>query len=195
MMAFQAVQRQFLAHLRNPGQQPLPTGFAQQGVALYTDLLVNKFNDSLTTCFPVTHALLGEKAWQQMLKGFIARHRCLSPYYRQIPDEFIQYLQTEWVNHTGLPYLLELAHFEWVELILAITDAEPVVKYDMMLALRGTEAALNVWHTEKRNVRADLQKLFGEDFRSIDAVALMTDTDNSRGQASAFYGDIWFSKD
>ncbi len=65
----------------------------------------------------------------------------------------------------------------------------------MMLALRGPEAALNIWHTEKRNVRADLQKLFGEDFRSIDAVALMTDTDNSRGQASAFYGDIWFSKD
>ncbi len=65
----------------------------------------------------------------------------------------------------------------------------------MMLALRDSEAPLNVWHTEKRNVRADLQKLFGEDFRSIDAVALMTDTDNSRGQASAFYGDIWFSKD
>lgn len=65
----------------------------------------------------------------------------------------------------------------------------------MMLALRGSEAALNVWHTEKRNVRADLQKLFGEDFRGIDAVALMTDTDNSGGWVSAFYGDIWFSKD
>ncbi len=65
----------------------------------------------------------------------------------------------------------------------------------MMLALRGSEAALNVWQTEKRDVRADLKKLFGEDFRTIDAVALMTDTDNSHGQVSAFYGDIWFSKD
>lgn len=65
----------------------------------------------------------------------------------------------------------------------------------MMLALRGPEAALNVWYTEKRNVRADLQKLFGEDLRTIDAVALMTDTDNSGGQVSALYGDIWFSKD
>lgn len=65
----------------------------------------------------------------------------------------------------------------------------------MMLALRGPEAPLNVWHSEKRNVRADLQKLFGEDLRAIDAVALMTDTDNSGGQVSAFYGDIWFSKD
>jgi hypothetical protein len=65
----------------------------------------------------------------------------------------------------------------------------------MMMALRGPEAALNIWHSEKRNVRADLQKLFGEDLRIIDAVALMTDTDNSGGHALAYYGDIWFSKD
>jgi hypothetical protein len=65
----------------------------------------------------------------------------------------------------------------------------------MMLALRGPEAPINVWYGEKRNVRADLQKLFGEDLRFIDAVALMTDTDNSGGQVSAFYGNIWFSRD
>jgi hypothetical protein len=65
----------------------------------------------------------------------------------------------------------------------------------MMLALRGPEASLNVWYSEKRNVKADLQKLFGEDLRYIDAVALMTDMDNSGGQVTAFYGDIWFSKD
>ncbi len=65
----------------------------------------------------------------------------------------------------------------------------------MMVAVRGPEAALNVWHSEKRNVRADLKKLFGEDLHMIDGVALMTDTDNSNGQVSAFYGDIWFSKD
>jgi len=65
----------------------------------------------------------------------------------------------------------------------------------MMLALRGPEAPLSVWHSEKRNIRDDLQKLFGEDLRYIDAVALMTDTDNSSQHVSAFYGDIWFSKD
>lgn len=65
----------------------------------------------------------------------------------------------------------------------------------MMLALRGPEAPLNSWQTEKRNVRADFKKLFGEDVRRIDAVAIMTDTDNSNGSVSAVYGDIWFSKD
>ncbi|WP_419865991.1 DUF3047 domain-containing protein [Methylomonas methanica] len=65
----------------------------------------------------------------------------------------------------------------------------------MMLALRGPEASLNVWQAEKRNIRADFKQLFGENISAIDAVAIMTDTDNGGGQAAAAYGDIWFSKD
>lgn len=127
MMAFQDLQRQFLAHLRNPELQPLPTGFDQRGAAIYVDLLYNKFNDSLTTCFPVTYAILGETAWQRLLKDFIAQHRCLSPYYRQIPDEFVLYLQNERQVTDDPPFLAELAHFEWIELALSIAEAEPVV--------------------------------------------------------------------
>ncbi|MDI1231876.1 MAG: putative DNA-binding domain-containing protein [Methylobacter sp.] len=127
MMAFQTVQRQFLAYLRSPEQRLLPTGFAHQGAAIYVDLLYNKFNDSLTTCFPVTHAILGEMAWQRLLKDFIAEHRCLSPYYRQIPDEFVLYLQDERQLKDDPLFLTELAHFEWIELVLSIAEAEPVV--------------------------------------------------------------------
>ncbi|MFZ2727208.1 MAG: DoxX family membrane protein [Methylococcaceae bacterium] len=125
-MAFQQKQRQFLAYLKNPKQEPLPEGFAEQGSSIYVDLLYNKFNDSLLLCFPITHSLLGEIVWQQTIKDFIALHHCQSPYYRQIPDEFMQYLQTQWLNNTDYPYLIELAHFEWVELILAITEADSI---------------------------------------------------------------------
>lgn len=124
--AFQVLQRQFLAHLRNPKQQPLPAGFARQDVGVYVDLLHNKFNDSLTACFPVTHAILGETAWQRLLKDFIAEHRCRSPYYRQIPDEFVLYLQNERQATDDPPFLAELAHFEWMELVLSIAEAGPV---------------------------------------------------------------------
>lgn len=126
MMAFQELQREFLAHCRNPEQQPLPTGFDPLGSAIYVDLLYNKFNDSLTTCFPVSYAILGETAWQKLLKDFIADHRCLSPYYRQIPYEFVLYLQNERQVLGDLPFLPELAHFEWIELVLSIADVEPV---------------------------------------------------------------------
>lgn len=62
-----------------------------------------------------------------------------------------------------------------------------------MLAVRSGSSGLQRWHRERRNVREDFQKLFGEDVRYIDAVAVMTDTDNTGRRAVAYYGDIWFS--
>jgi hypothetical protein len=64
----------------------------------------------------------------------------------------------------------------------------------MMIALRSSNDKTGTWYTEKRNILADLKQQFGEDIRYIDAVAVMTDTDNSHGKATAYYGDIYFSK-
>ena len=44
-------------------------------------------------------------------------------------------------------------------------------------------------------MRDDLRRIFGRDIRRIDALALMTDTDNGGGEALAYYGDIRFSAD
>jgi len=62
----------------------------------------------------------------------------------------------------------------------------------MMLALRSAGDATGTWYSERRNVREDLQRMFGEDIRYIDAIALMTDTDNGGGEVTAWYGDIRF---
>ena len=65
----------------------------------------------------------------------------------------------------------------------------------MMIALRSSGDQTGTWYTEKRNVLADLKQLVGEDIRYIDAVAVMTDTDNTHSKVTAYYGDIYFSKD
>jgi hypothetical protein len=62
-----------------------------------------------------------------------------------------------------------------------------------MLALRSGNEDLGQWVTERRNVREDFQRLFGEEITTVDVVAIMTDTDNSGGHAVAFYGDIHFA--
>ena len=49
------------------------------------------------------------------------------------------------------------------------------------------------WQQERRDVRADFRRLFGDDIEALDAVAIMTDTDNSGQSARAWYGDISFS--
>lgn len=66
-------------------------------------------------------------------------------------------------------------------------------KHAMMVALRDRDDKVGVWYQERRNVMNDLRELFGETIRYIDAVALMTDTDNGGGRAQSSYGDIYFS--
>jgi hypothetical protein len=63
----------------------------------------------------------------------------------------------------------------------------------VLLAADSGSEKLGSWVRHRRDLRADLRSAFGEDIAAIDAVAVMTDTDNSGGAAKAFYGDIWFS--
>ena len=64
-----------------------------------------------------------------------------------------------------------------------------------MLALRSAGDETKKWLTEKRNVYEDMKRVFGEEISTIDAVAVMTDTDNSKSQAITYYTDIYFSVD
>ncbi|MDX8411103.1 MAG: DUF3047 domain-containing protein [Mariprofundaceae bacterium] len=64
-----------------------------------------------------------------------------------------------------------------------------------MLAVQSGDERLGQWIEERHNVRADFRRMFGQDVRYIDAIAVMTDTDNAGGQATAYYGDIYFAAD
>lgn len=64
-----------------------------------------------------------------------------------------------------------------------------------MIALRGGAQRLGQWLQEKRNLKADLQHFFGEGQRRIQAIAIMTDADDSGGEYLSYYGDIYLSSD
>ena len=71
----------------------------------------------------------------------------------------------------------------------AYTDASQNV------AVRSGDACAGQWVEERRDVRADFLELFGESVRHVDAVAIMTDTDNTGSAAVAYYGDITFTSE
>lgn len=71
----------------------------------------------------------------------------------------------------------------------------PFTDKAMMFAVRSGADQTGRWMWEKRDVREDFRRAFGREVEAIDAVALMTDTDNSGGHARAYYGDIFFSSD
>jgi hypothetical protein len=60
----------------------------------------------------------------------------------------------------------------------------------MMVAVEPGDEKSGTWVTEERNVYEDYRKFFEEDPPEIGAVALMTDTNNTRGETTAYYGDI-----
>ena len=62
------------------------------------------------------------------------------------------------------------------------------------IAVRSGDERVGRWLDERRNVRADFQALFGKEVRYLDAVAVMSDTDNTGGVAVAYYGDIRSSR-
>ena len=59
----------------------------------------------------------------------------------------------------------------------------------MMAVQSGNEQA-GTWISECRNVYQDYRKIFGDVAPKAGAIALMTDTDNTGGQARAWYADI-----
>ena len=62
----------------------------------------------------------------------------------------------------------------------------------MMFVVQGGDEKVQQWVTQERNVYADYKKAFGEEPTMISGVAIMTDTDNTRESAVAWYGDIVF---
>lgn len=62
-----------------------------------------------------------------------------------------------------------------------------------MIAVESGGDRTGRWMNESRDVLADYRRLFGEEPGQVDAVAIMTDTDNTGAAATAWYGDIWFT--
>lgn len=121
MYAFQQFQHDFGRHLRDPRAAARPVGVPARRMALYNELLYNNLEGFLIACFPVTRQVLGMRRWPRLVRAFFREARCRTPYFREIPREFLDWLTAV----AGLklpPWLRELAHYEWVELALDVMD-------------------------------------------------------------------------
>ena len=63
----------------------------------------------------------------------------------------------------------------------------------MLFAVESGPSKAGQWVTEQRDILADFRKVFGEDPPEAGAIAIMTDTDNTGAEATAWYGDITLS--
>lgn len=71
----------------------------------------------------------------------------------------------------------------------------PFLKNAHMIVVQSGESELGKFTYFERNVQADFKKYFDMDINRIDAIAIMTDTDNTKGEAEACYELPVFSED
>jgi len=125
MADFKKHQQQFARHIRNPGSNPAPAGIEDRRLAIYRELFFNNIENFLSNTFPVLKSILGRDHWLEIARDFYSVHACETPLFAEIPQEFIVYLQTERKTQAADPvFMLELAHYEWIEMAIAISDAD-----------------------------------------------------------------------
>lgn len=128
-------------HLRAPDTVPAPGGIEDRRLAVYRDLLYNNLQGLLAGNFPVIRRILADDAWQALVRAFYAGHRCHTPLFTEIGREFVRWLEARAEDDPALPpWLPELAHYEWVELALQISDAEPAAAVDALDPAAGDAA-------------------------------------------------------
>ena len=71
----------------------------------------------------------------------------------------------------------------------------PYTKKSIDYILASTKENLNEWITVKANVKNDFKKFHNLDVNQLNGLAIMTDTDNSKMKAIAYYQNIYFTSD
>ncbi|MCX5721340.1 MAG: DUF3047 domain-containing protein [Nitrospirae bacterium] len=95
--------------------------------------------------------------------------------FGDIPIGALNYI---WDRNTPIGTIVENAYTSFARMIVVESGPQKV----------GT------WVEEERNIYEDYKATFGEEPPIINGVAIMTDTDNTKERATAYYGDIVFLK-
>jgi hypothetical protein len=120
------LQMAFAAHIRDPEHQAAPEGVEARRMKIYRDVFFNNISSLLSSNFPVLRSIYDDAGWRRLVRDFYSEHRSQTPLFPEVSREFLRYLQDGRSRQTDDPeFLLELAHYEWVELALSLDERNP----------------------------------------------------------------------
>ena len=116
-------QMKMARFLRNPAVEAAPEGIEARRLQVYLDLVYNNIEGFIRGGFPVLHSLYDDEDWHGLVRQFIDVHRCHTPYFLEISQEFLRFLMEDFEpRECDPPFIAELAHYEWVELALDVSQ-------------------------------------------------------------------------
>ena len=77
---------------------------------------------------------------------------------------------------------------------VGFSSPSPYTKKSIDNVLASTKKNLDEWVTVKANVKEDFKRFHDLDVNELDGLAIMSDTDNSKMKAIAYYQNIYFSE-
>ncbi|WP_322618189.1 DNA-binding domain-containing protein [Pseudomonas sp. BIC9C] len=125
-------------YLRDPEHNAPPAGMDPARAQVYRDLVFANLSSLLSGTFPVLVKMIGNERWGSLVRIFLRDYRARTPKFGEIAEEFVEFLATglEALGDGGWPpFMVELAHYEWVEMALQQSDAQPLVVGDAALLL------------------------------------------------------------
>jgi hypothetical protein len=125
-------------YLRDPEHNAPPTEMDPARAQVYRDLVFANLSSLLSGTFPVLVKILGDEDWRSLVRIFLRDYRARTPKFGEIAQEFVEFLASEplaLADGSWPPFMVELAHYEWVEMALQQSDAEPVAAGDATLLL------------------------------------------------------------
>ena len=109
------------AHVRDPQRHAGPPGIEARRLKIYSDLVFNNLDGLLKGGFPVIHKTLAPEDWRALVQRFLSRHHAHTPLFPELGRELVAFLQAQ--PDPARPWLAELAHYEWAEVGLQMSDA------------------------------------------------------------------------
>jgi hypothetical protein len=115
------IQYTFTSHIRDPEANPPPADIEDRRMGIYRDLFYRNVESFIANSFPVLRKIIPDEQWHEMIHDYFKNHLAHTPLFPRMPQEFLQYLEHERNDYPeDPPWLLELAHYEWIETAISI---------------------------------------------------------------------------
>lgn len=144
-------------------------GLPQDRLNVYIRLIRNNIHSFIDRCYTETRQYFDSKEWSRLKEGFVRDARAQTPYFQEIPGEFLQYCQSPPLSDG----ILALMDFEYTQLLAEVAQIPDIpdihysndskytpspaafirqYRYDVTHDLQEAETALLIWRNAEDDV-------------------------------------------